>query len=108
MSPKLGMKINITQNTDEIIRNCDIICTATSSATPLFNGKDIKPGTHINGIGSHTPNARELDTAIVARSRFIGDSREACFSEAGDIMIPIKEEQSRNHISMEKSENYYG
>jgi ornithine cyclodeaminase/alanine dehydrogenase len=69
----------------------DIICTATSSPNPLFNGQDIKPGTHINGIGSHTPNARELDTTIIMRSKLVGDSREACFSEAGDIMIPLKD-----------------
>jgi len=38
-----------------------------------------------------TPNARELDTATVQRSKFVGDSKEACFNEAGDIMIPLKE-----------------
>jgi ornithine cyclodeaminase/alanine dehydrogenase-like protein (mu-crystallin family) len=51
----------------------------------------VKEGTHINGIGSHTPNARELDTEIIKRSKFIGDSKEACFNEAGDIMIPLQE-----------------
>ena len=51
----------------------------------------MKEGTHINGIGSHTPDARELDTEIIKRSVFVGDSREACFKEAGDIMIPLQE-----------------
>ena len=77
-------------NSDDLLE-ADIICTATSSPTPLFDGKKLKPGTHINNIGSHTPNARELDTATVQRSKFVGDSKEACFSEAGDIMIPLKE-----------------
>lgn len=91
MSVKLNLEIVRAANADEILSNCDVICTATSSSVPLFDGNLVRPGTHINGIGSHTPNARELDTTIVSRSRFIGDSREACFSEAGDIMIPVKE-----------------
>ncbi len=86
---KLDIEIIAGKTVNEILQ-ASIICTATSSATPLFNGNDVKPGTHINGIGSHTPYARELDTVIVKRSKFIGDSREACFNEAGDIMIPLK------------------
>ncbi len=86
----LGFDILKAENSDDLLE-ADIICTATSSPTPLFDGKKLKPGTHINNIGSHTPNARELDTATVQRSKFVGDSKEACFNEAGDIMIPLKE-----------------
>ncbi|MBI9036611.1 MAG: hypothetical protein JEY97_00640 [Bacteroidales bacterium] len=90
MSKKLNLEIVKAKNPDEVLV-ADIICTATSSATPIFDGKKVKKGTHINGIGSHTPNARELDSEIIMRSRFIGDSKEACFSEAGDIILPVKE-----------------
>jgi alanine dehydrogenase len=90
MSSKLELEIVKASSPDEVL-NSDIICTATSSPTPLFDGSKVKEGTHINGIGSHTPNARELDSEIIKRSKFIGDSRTACFNEAGDIMIPIKE-----------------
>lgn len=90
MSPKLNIEIEKAKSAEEILK-ADIICTATSSATPLFDGKLVKTGTHINGIGSHAPAMRELDTEIVKRSLFVGDSREACFSEAGDIMIPLSE-----------------
>ena len=88
MGKKLGIEITKADSPDEVLK-ADIICTATSSATPLFDGNKLREGTHINGIGSHTPNARELDTATVKRSKFIGDSKEACFKEAGDIMIPV-------------------
>jgi alanine dehydrogenase len=88
LSNKLNLEIINAASPDELLQ-ADIICTATSSATPLFDGNKVKEGTHINGIGSHTPGARELDTAIVKRSKFIGDSREACFKEAGDIIIPV-------------------
>jgi alanine dehydrogenase len=90
MSEKLNLEIIKAETPDQVLE-ADIICTATSSATPIFDGKKVKKGTHINGIGSHTPNARELDSEIIIRSRFIGDSKEACFSEAGDIILPVKE-----------------
>jgi ornithine cyclodeaminase/alanine dehydrogenase-like protein (mu-crystallin family) len=90
MSSNLDLEIIRAKSPDDLLK-ADIICTAPSSPTPLFDGNKIKEGTHINGIGSHSPNARELDTAIVKRSKFVGDSREACFKEAGDIMIPMND-----------------
>lgn len=89
-SQEFDLDIRKASSGDELL-DSDIICTATSSPAPLFDGNKLKAGTHINNIGSHTPNARELDTATVKRSKFVGDSKEACFSEAGDIMIPLKE-----------------
>jgi len=90
MGKKLNLEIiRVTQPND--ILQADVICAATSSAIPIFDGKLVKEGTHINGIGSHTPNARELDSEIIRRSKFVGDSKEACFKEAGDIIIPVNE-----------------
>jgi ornithine cyclodeaminase/alanine dehydrogenase len=88
MGPKLNLEIVAATSADEMMK-ADILVTATSSASPVFDGNKVMEGTHINGIGSHTPNARELDSAIVKRSKFVGDSLEACFKEAGDIMIPV-------------------
>ncbi len=90
MSKKLDIPIQKADSPDQVLE-ADILCAATSSPTPLFDGSNVKPGTHINGIGSHTPNARELDTEVIQRSKLVGDSREACFNEAGDIMIPLQE-----------------
>lgn len=90
MQKKLNIEIILAKDADQVLE-ADIICTATSAANPLFDGNKVKAGTHINGIGSHTPNARELDTIIIKKSKFIGDSKEACFNEAGDILLPIKE-----------------
>lgn len=90
MSLKLNIEILKAKSPEDVLQ-ADVICTATSSASPLFDGKLVKAGTHINGIGSHAPAMRELDTEIIKRSLFVGDSREACFSEAGDIMIPVSE-----------------
>jgi len=90
MKANLKIDVKTASSPDEVLE-ADIICTASSSPHPVFDGKYVKEGTHINGIGSHTPGARELDTETIKRSKFIGDSKTACFNEAGDIMIPLKE-----------------
>ncbi len=90
MSAKLNIEI-VKADSPQDVLDADIVCTATSSATPIFDGSKVRPGTHINGIGSHTPNARELDTEIVKRSKFVADATDACLAEAGDLMIPINE-----------------
>jgi ornithine cyclodeaminase/alanine dehydrogenase len=104
MGSKLNLEI-IRVKTPEEILLADIICTATSSPSPLFDGNKVREGTHINGIGSHTPAARELDSATVKRAKFVGDSREACFKEAGDIMIPLQAgEITESHFYAELGE----
>jgi ornithine cyclodeaminase/alanine dehydrogenase len=101
MGGRLKLEIIPASGPDEVL-NADILATATSSATPIFDGDKVKEGTHINGIGSHTPNTRELDSAIVKRSKFVGDSYEACFKEAGDIIIPVNAgEIPREHFYAE-------
>jgi len=105
MGGKLDLEIIAADTSASILEHADIICTATSSPTPLFDGRDVRPGTHINGIGSHTPTARELDTAVVERAKFIADSAEACLKEAGDLIIPIQEGAiSEAHIHAELGE----
>ncbi len=90
MTAKLQIDIVRATSPEQIMQEADIICTASSSPTPLFDGNKVREGTHINGVGSHTPKARELDTAIIKRSKIVVDSYDACLREAGDIMIPIQ------------------
>lgn len=75
--------------TDAIIK-ADIICTATTSSTPVFDGKDLEPGTHINAIGSFKPEMQELDIETVKKALVVVDSKEAALIEAGDLIIPIE------------------
>jgi ornithine cyclodeaminase/alanine dehydrogenase-like protein (mu-crystallin family) len=72
----------------EAVRMADIVVTATTSPVPLFDGNDLKPGTHITGVGTFTPDKREIDEIAVRRALVVVDSREACLEEAGDILIP--------------------
>jgi ornithine cyclodeaminase/alanine dehydrogenase len=68
--------------------DADIVILATSAATPIVDGRWFRPGTHINGIGSHAPGVRELDSLTVRRSRVVCDLTAACQAEAGDLIIP--------------------
>jgi ornithine cyclodeaminase/alanine dehydrogenase len=90
MSKKLGIDV-LVADSPSTLEHCNIICTATTSPSPVFDGNNVREGTHVNGIGSHTPTTRELDTALMKRSKLVVDSREACLAEAGDIITPIKE-----------------
>jgi ornithine cyclodeaminase/alanine dehydrogenase len=104
MGKRLGLTVEVATSPEQALE-ADIICTATSSPTPIFDGSKVKDGVHINGIGSHTPNARELDTEIVKRSTFIADATDACLAEAGDIMIPIEAgELDASHIKADLGE----
>lgn len=105
MGKKLNLEVVVGDSADALLAEADIICTATSAPEPIFDGNKVRPGTHINGIGSHTPNARELDSAIIKRSKVVADSFEACLAEAGDIMIPLaKGEISNTHMYAELGE----
>lgn len=76
---------------EEAAAQADLICTCTTSPTPLFDGTIIRAGAHINAVGAFTPVNRELDTATVLRSRVIIDAGSAAGKEAGEIMIPLTE-----------------
>jgi ornithine cyclodeaminase/alanine dehydrogenase len=109
MGAKLKLEINRANSPEQILEEADIICTATSSPIPIFNGEKVKEGTHLNSVGSHTPGDRELDTAIIKRSKVIADSYEACLNEAGDIMIPIREGAiAKSHLYAELGEIIIG
>ena len=69
----------------------NLICTCTSSAVPLFDGRLLNAGTHINAVGAFTPSTRELDTEAVRRARVIVDAESAAGREAGELLIPISE-----------------
>ena len=74
---------------DTVVAESDIIVTATTATTPVFDGNKLKPGTHVVAIGSFKPNVRELDDATMKRSRIFVDIPEEAMKEAGDILIPL-------------------
>jgi alanine dehydrogenase len=74
----------------QAVRDADVICTATTSHTPVFADADLKPSVHINGIGAYTPEMQEVPAETVARAQVVVDSRTASLAEAGDLIVPLK------------------
>jgi ornithine cyclodeaminase/alanine dehydrogenase-like protein (mu-crystallin family) len=87
----LEVKLIQADGAETAVRGANLVVLATSAASPVIDWRWISPRTHINAVGSHAPAHRELDTETVARSRVICDSVEACWAEAGDLIIPAQE-----------------
>jgi ornithine cyclodeaminase/alanine dehydrogenase-like protein (mu-crystallin family) len=67
----------------------DVICTCTNSVEPLFPGELVRPGTHLNLVGTFQAHAREVDSVLIPRSRIFVDTYEGALAEAGDILAPL-------------------
>lgn len=91
MQPTTSAIIEIVGSPEEAIRGADVVVATSTSKTPIIKYPWLKPGAHINGVGSHSPDAREIAGEVIARARVVVDSREAALTEAGDLLIPIAE-----------------
>lgn len=90
---------------EEVVKESDVIVTATTSHIPLFKGELVKNGTHVNAIGASEPDAREVDTSLVKRSVLVVDSRAQALSTYGVIIIPMRERAiEETHIRAELGE----
>lgn len=90
-NPRWSGTIHIFDQPERAVQEADIILCATRSTKPLFDGKRIRPGTHINLIGAYLPHMREVDAALLNRSsKVVVDTREGAMHEAGDLLIPMK------------------
>lgn len=78
------------EHANDAVIDSDIITTVTTSTTPTFDAKYVKDGTHINGIGSFTPDMIELPTELIKKNNKIYfDTNDGVLSEAGDILLPL-------------------
>lgn len=78
--------IEIADSAKAALARADVVCCATSSPTPVFANGDVRPGTHINGVGSFTPSMAEVPAATIARARVFVDQQAAAWAEAGDLI----------------------
>ena len=72
---------------EEVLREADVVCTCTSAREPILERGWLKPGAHVNAVGSSVPSARELDAATVADATLFVDRRESALNEAGDLLL---------------------
>src|SRR5271169_3101507 len=86
---------------ESAVRDADVIVTATNSREPILRGAWLKPGAHVNAVGSPRPTWRELDDSAMANTLVV-DSREAVLKESGDVIL------SRAEIYAEIGEIFAG
>src|SRR5262247_1103384 len=91
--PQLGPSIELlaADSPSQAVREALVVCAATTSSTPVFDGLDLRPGAHVNGVGSFKPEMREIDSVTLRRaSKIVVDSREGALAEAGDLIAAIE------------------
>jgi ornithine cyclodeaminase len=91
MQPAFSFRIEPVRTNEEAVRGADLVVTATSSLEPVIKREWISPGAHINAIGTHSPNSREIDGATMGAARIFTDRRESALNEAGDYLLAAKE-----------------
>ncbi len=79
--------VSLMDSAQAAVAQADIVLAATTSTTPLFDGNDLRPGTHVTGVGSFAPEMQEIDAATIRRARVVVDQRKAAMAEAGDIIL---------------------
>lgn len=88
---KFGVKIVPAESSDDAVADADIITCVTTTKRPVFDGKKVKKGCHINGVGSYTPEMHEIDEYTVTHAdKVYVDTRDGVLNESGDLIIPIK------------------
>lgn len=85
-----SQKFIACKSSDEAIENADIITAVTVSNDPVFDGKKVKKGCHINGVGSYTPEMSEIDEHVVCNAgKIIVDTMDGTINETGDFLKPM-------------------
>lgn len=87
------IEILIADDLSEAVKKADIINCATRSKTPVFNGDDIQPGTHVNGVGSYLPDMCEVDFKFISRAdQIVVDDLHGATEEAGEFINAVEKE----------------
>jgi ornithine cyclodeaminase/alanine dehydrogenase-like protein (mu-crystallin family) len=86
MQAELAMPVAAAAAVQEAVAEADIICTVSSAAEPILKGEWVRPGTHLNLVGSSYAGPAEVDNDLVVRSRFIADSREGVLHQGAEFL----------------------
>jgi len=86
MQAELAVPIATATDVREAVAEADIVCTLTSASDPILKGESVRPGAHVNLVGSGNAGPAEVDNDLVVRSRFIADSREGVLQQGGEFL----------------------
>ena len=104
-----GIECDVETSPQNAAAGAEIICTVTSSRDPVIYAEWLAPGCHLNLVGAHSPDMREVDTATIQRASVFLEDTKMALKEAGDIAIPIAEgELKLDQIKGDIAEVYLG
>ncbi len=83
---ELALPVAAAAGVEEAVAQADIVCTVTAAAEPILKGAWVRPGTHLNIVGSSFAGPAEVDNDVVVRSRFIADSRESVLKQGAEFL----------------------
>jgi ornithine cyclodeaminase/alanine dehydrogenase-like protein (mu-crystallin family) len=86
LQKELAIPVSAASAVPEAVAEADIICTVTSATEPILKGAWVRPGTHLNLVGSSHAVPVEVDDDLVVRSRFIADSREGVLAQGAEFL----------------------
>ena len=83
--------VRAVSSSAEALKDADIVCTATTSTTPVISFEHLKSGAHVNAVGSFKPTMQEIDGETIRKALVVVDSRESALVETGDLVTPLKQ-----------------
>jgi ornithine cyclodeaminase len=84
-----GVVVTVAGDLAKAVGEAAVISCATRASEPVLCGAWLSPGTHVDLVGSFSPQARECDDAVVRGARIFVDTLEGALAEAGDVLIPL-------------------
>ncbi|XP_076461380.1 ketimine reductase mu-crystallin-like [Babylonia areolata] len=87
LASELGAHVTAVDDVKEAVRGADVIVTVTNSTTPVLMADWVKPGAHINAVGSCRPDWHELEPQLMQEAAVYVESRESACRESGDIIL---------------------
>lgn len=91
MYDKYGLAVIVCESVKEAVKDAEIICTLCPSSEAYLTRNMVRPGVHINAVGTFSPKTREVASDLIAASRLYSDYTQSTRRESGEYLIPLEE-----------------
>jgi ornithine cyclodeaminase len=89
LQPRTRARLVAVASPSVALADAEVVCAATNSRRPVFDGLHLAEGAHVNGVGSYTPQMQEIDLETVLRARIFVDSLASASLEPGDLIEAV-------------------
>lgn len=81
-----ALPVEVVATAEDAVSRADVVCTLTAAIDPILLGRWLRPGTHVNAVGSGTAREAELDVEAIKRSRLFADNRDGVLGQCGEFL----------------------